>query len=207
MTDLIHGGVGILPQGDNTSVKVAPASQEAGHGRGGKDDGRIPPHGDNTPPKGVAPNRSERTGHNTPDNGVGPPDSYDCALSVQASNVCLLLMMSKQARLKTQKTQKSQKNFSEIFKSEFSILAAVQNQKLGNKKTRNISEMYEISEVPEFLIWHFFIFQKTFFSIFYSRQFHTFYVMFCFQSLLKCFFLHQKYMFKILPCHNEIYLF
>ena len=50
MTDLIHGGVGILPQGDNTSVKVAPASQEAGHGRGGKDDGRMPPHGDNTPP-------------------------------------------------------------------------------------------------------------------------------------------------------------
>ena len=41
-------------------MKVAPGSREAGHGRSGKGDGLIPPHchGDNTPPKGVAPNRS-----------------------------------------------------------------------------------------------------------------------------------------------------
>ena len=77
MTDLINGGVGILPQDDNTSVKVALGSRVAGHGHGGKGDGLIPSHGDNTPPKGVAPNRSRRTGHNTTDNGVGSPDSDD----------------------------------------------------------------------------------------------------------------------------------
>ena len=80
MTGLIHGGVGISPQGDNTSVKVAPGSQEAGHDHGGKSDGLIPSHGNNTPPKGVAPNRSGRTGHNTPHNGVRLPDSDDCSL-------------------------------------------------------------------------------------------------------------------------------
>ena len=32
MTGLIHSGIVILPQGDNTLVKVAPGSQEAGHG-------------------------------------------------------------------------------------------------------------------------------------------------------------------------------
>ena len=33
------------------------------------------------------------------------------------------------------------------------------------------------------------------------------YVMYCFPSLLKCFFLQQKHMiFKILPCCNKIYL-
>ena len=59
MADLVHDGVGILPQGDNTSVIVAPGSREAGHGRTSKGDGLIPPHGhgDNTPPKGVAPNK------------------------------------------------------------------------------------------------------------------------------------------------------
>ena len=89
MTGLIHGGVGNLPQGDNTSVKVAPSSWEPGHGRSGTGDSLIPPHGNggNTPPKGAAPNRSGRTGHNTPHNGVGSPHSDDCALSVQASNV------------------------------------------------------------------------------------------------------------------------
>ena len=41
-----------------------------------------------------------------------------------------------------------------------------------------------------------------------SRQFRTlYYVKYCFQSLLKCSFLQQKYkMFKILPCCNKIYL-
>ena len=108
------------------------------------------------------------------------------------------------ARSKTWKTRKS---FSEIFKSEFSILAIGQNRKLGNKKTRNnISEISEISEVSEFSICHFFIFQKSFFFFHYSTigiSVLSIYVMFCFQSLLKCFFLHQKYMFKILPCGNE----
>ena len=87
MSGLIYDGVEILPQGDNTSVKVAPDSREGGHGRGGKGDGLIRPHGDNTPPKGVAPNRSGTTGHNTPHNGVGSPDSNDCALSVPVSNL------------------------------------------------------------------------------------------------------------------------
>ena len=62
-------------------------SRAAGHGHGGKGGGLIPLYGDNTPPKGVAPSRSGRRGHNTPHNGVGSPDSDDCALSVQASNV------------------------------------------------------------------------------------------------------------------------
>ena len=89
MAGLIHGGVGILPHGDNISVKVAPGSWETGHGRGGIGDSLISPHGDgnNTPPKGAAPNRSGRTSQNTPHNDVGSPDSDDCALSVQASNV------------------------------------------------------------------------------------------------------------------------
>ena len=104
---------------------------------------------------------------------------------------------------------KSSEIFSEIFKSEFSILAIGQNRKLGNKKSRNnIYEISEISEVSEFSIWHFFIFQKTFFFQFstVSNSVLSIYVMFCFQGLLKCFFLHQKYMFKILPRHNEIHL-
>ena len=87
MSGLIHDGVEILPQGDNTSVKVTPDSWEGGHGRGGKGDGLITPHGNNTPPKGVAPNRSGTTGHNTPHNGVGSPDSNDCVLSLPASNL------------------------------------------------------------------------------------------------------------------------
>ena len=45
MTGLINGGVGILPQGDNSTVKVAADRRAA--------DGIIPPHGDNTPPIGV----------------------------------------------------------------------------------------------------------------------------------------------------------
>ena len=73
------------------------------------------------------------------------------------------------ARLKTRKTWKSwktQKFFSEIFQSEFSILAIGQNRKLGNKKTRNnISEISEISEVSEFSICHFFISFLIFFSV------------------------------------------
>ena len=114
--------------------------------------------------------------------------------------------MPQGARSKTRKPRKSRKFFPEIFESEFSILAVEQNRKLGNKKTRN--NISEISEVSEFSICHFFIFQKTFFfSISYSKQFRTFYLCYVlFQSIWKCFFLQQKYMFKILPCHNKIYL-
>ena len=49
MTGLIHSGVGILPHGENTLVKVAPGSREAGHDRGVKGDRLIPPHGEKTP--------------------------------------------------------------------------------------------------------------------------------------------------------------
>ena len=52
----------------------------------------------------------------------------------------------------------TRKFFSEIFKSEFLILAIGQNRKLGNKKTRN--NISEISEVSEFSISLFFIFKK-----------------------------------------------
>ena len=69
-----HGGVGILPQGDNTSVKVAPGSRAAGHSHGGKGSNFTLPHSDNTPPKGVAHSMSGRIGHITPHNGVGSPD-------------------------------------------------------------------------------------------------------------------------------------
>ena len=57
--------------------------------------------------------------------------------------------------------------FSEIFISEFLILAKGQNRRLGNKKTRNnISEISEISEVSKFSICHFFIFFLIFFFFF-----------------------------------------
>ena len=72
------------------------------------------------------------------------------------------------ARSKTRKpwkSQKSRKFFSEIFKSEFTILATGQNRKLGNKKTRN-----NFSEISEFSICHFFIFQKNFFNILKHRN-------------------------------------
>ena len=118
----------------------------------------------------------------------------------------LTFFMPQGARSKTRKPRKSRKFFLEIFESEFSILAVGQNRKLGNKKTRN--NISEISEVSEFSICHFFIFQKTFFFQFSTvgNSVLSIYDMFCFQGLWKCFFLHQKYMFKILPCHNEIYL-
>ena len=115
---------------------------------------------------------------------------------------CCIIIVFKRARSKTCKTQRF---FSEIFKSEFSILAIGQNRKLGNKKTRNnIFEFFAISEVSKFSICHFSFFKKLFFFQFsYSRQFRTFYLCYvCFQSLLKCFFLHQNYMFKILRCLN-----
>ena len=62
--------------------------------------------------------------------------------------------------------------FSEIFKSEFSILAVGQNRKLGNKKTRN--NFSEISEVYKFSICHFFIFFLIFFPFFCKHFFKFF---------------------------------
>ena len=105
------------------------------------------------------------------------------------------------ARSKTRKTRKSRKTrkfFSEISKSEFSILAIGQNRKLGNKKTRNnISEISEISEVSEFSICHF---SKNFFiSIFYSTQFRTFYLYYVlFSKLFEVFNLCLKYYFVVI---------
>ena len=85
------------------------------------------------------------------------------------------------------------------FKCEFLILAVGQNWKLRNKKIWN-----NISEISKFSICRFFIFQKTF-SLFYSRQFISM-LCFVFEAFKSVFFLHQKYMFKILPCRTEIYL-
>ena len=57
--------------------------------------------------------------------------------------------------------------FPRFFKSEFSILAVGQNRKLRNKKTQNnFSEIFDFSDFSEFLICHFFVFRKKFFSIF-----------------------------------------
>ena len=81
MTSLIDGGVEILPQGDNSSVKVVPGSRAAGHGHGGKGGGFIPPYGDNTP-EGVALCMSEGVTHNAPHYGVGSLDPDYCALSI-----------------------------------------------------------------------------------------------------------------------------
>ena len=59
---------------------------------------------------------------------------------------------------------------------------------------------------PSFRFATFHFSKNFFFSIFYSRQFRTFYFCYvCFQSLLNCFFLLQNYVFKILPCRNKIY--
>ena len=105
--------------------------------------------------------------------------------------MCLLFFFFQGQILARSKTRRTRKLFSEIFKSEFSILAMGQNRKLGNKKTRNtISEICEISEVSEFLICHFFIFQKTF-SFQYStvgNSVLSIYVMFCFKAFESVFF-------------------
>ena len=100
------------------------------------------------------------------------------------------------ARSKTWKTRKS---FSEIFKSEFSILAIGQNRKLGNKKTRN-----NISEISEFSICHFSFFKKLFFSIFYSsNSVLSIYVLF--SKPFKMFFPSPKIYVQDIPCRNKIY--
>ena len=112
------------------------------------------------------------------------------------SEICLIMGRSK--------TRKTRKSFSEIFKSEFSILAIRQNGKLGFK---NLGK--KLPSFPSFRPGHY---QRDFtklffFSIFYSRQFRTFYLCYVlFSKHLKCFFLHQKHIFEILPCRNEIYL-
>ena len=88
-------------------------------------------------------------------------------------------------------------------------MAVWKNRKLGNKKIRNnTSHISEISAVSEFSICHFFVFQKTFPFQYFTVGNSVLYidVVLCFQSVLKCFFLYEKYMFKILPCRNKIYL-
>ena len=75
------------------------------------------------------------------------------------------------------KTRKPRKFFSEIFKTEFLILAVRQNRKLRNKKTRNnISKICEISKVSEFSICHFYHFSKNFLKTF--RTLYLCYVLF-----------------------------
>ena len=86
MTGHNNGGARILPQGENTSLKVAPGGRAAGHGHGGKGGGFIPPYGDNTPSTGVALSRGSG-GHSTPNNSIGSPDQDYCVLSIQTSNV------------------------------------------------------------------------------------------------------------------------
>ena len=79
------------------------------------------------------------------------------SITANINNLKTFLNLSK-ARPKPQKLQKSQ-NFSEIFKSEFSILAQRLNQKLKNNKTLNtFFKVSEISNFSEFSICHFFIF-------------------------------------------------
>ena len=76
------------------------------------------------------------------------------------------------------KTQKPRKFFSEIFKSEFSILAVGQNQQLENKKTgNNISKISEISEVPKFFICHFFVFFISLFFLFFYKCFFSIFIL------------------------------
>ena len=83
--------------------------------------------------------------------------------------------------IKTQKPRKSpkfRKFFSEIFKSEFSILAVGQNQQLENKKTgNNISKISEISEVPKFFICHFFVFFISLFFLFFYKCFFSIFIL------------------------------
>ena len=75
-------------------------------------------------------------------------------------------------QVKNSKPRKSLKS-SEIFESVFSILTVGQNQKLGNKKTRNnISKISEISEDSEFSVCHFFI-HFFFFILFQFIQFFS----------------------------------
>ena len=91
------------------------------------------------------------------------PSSY--LFSVYLEFVCCLMARSKTR--KPWKSRKFRKFFSEIFKSEFWILAVGQNRKLGKKKTpNNFSEISEISDFSEFSICHFFIFFLIFFSLF-----------------------------------------
>ena len=60
-------------------------------------------------------------------------------------------------------------------------------------------------------IYRFFIFSKKKIFFQYSKVGNSvlyIYVIYCFQSVLKCFFFQQKYiMFKILPCRKKVYLF
>ena len=68
---------------------------------------------------------------------------------------------------KTSEISKISEIFSKFFKSEFWVLVVGQNQKLGNKKTRNnFSEISKIFDLSEFLVCHIFIFFLNFLPFF-----------------------------------------
>ena len=99
-----------------------------------------------------------------------------------------LLVATYMTRSKTWKCRKTRKFFSEIFKSEFSILAVGQNRKLGNNGII-FPRFPRFPRFPSFRFASFSFLKKLFFSIFYSRQFLTFNLCrVCFQSRLNCFF-------------------
>ena len=62
-------------------------------------------------------------------------------------------MLFDNVQVENWETSEMSEIFSEIFKSEFSVLAVEQNRKLRNKKTRN--NISKISEVSEFSTWPF----------------------------------------------------
>ena len=108
----------------------------------------------------------------------------------------------KQARSKTQKSWKTQNFFSRPLNVTFRFWLYGKIENLEIKKLGIIFPSF-----PSFRFATFSFFKKRFFQ--YSlvgNSILSIYVMFCFQSLLKCFFFHQKYMLKIFPCCNEIYL-
>ena len=101
---------------------------------------------------------------------------FECNLFANSQNILLsrwlhpklistmkFLSNWKIAGLKTRKSRKSRKSrkfFSEIFKSEFLILALGQNWKLWNKKTRN--NFFEISKISDFCEFWFTTFSVSF---------------------------------------------
>ena len=94
--------------------------------------------------------------------------------------------------------------FFKIFISALLILAIRQNRKLGII----IPRFSKFARFSSFLFAIFSSFKKFFFHCSkVKNSVHYIYVMYCFQSLLKCFSLQQKYiMFKLLQCRNNRYL-
>ena len=99
-----------------------------------------------------------------------------------------LLVTTYMTRSKTRKSRKTRNFFSEIFKSEFSILAVGQNRKLGN----NGIIFPRFPRFPRFPSFQFasFHFSKTFFFQYSTvgNSLLLIYVVLCFQSRLNCFF-------------------